>query len=511
MTDIKEDKSDDVNEISHGGKTIKLDNKAAYEAFLENSKAVLRNYKVQPRLEYSTVSGVNGPLVILDHVKFPKYAEIVNLTLQNGDLRQGQVLEIAGNKAVVQVFEGTAGIDAKQTKCEFTGETMKIPVSEDMLGRIFNGSGQPQDGGPPVLPEQVLDIGGQPINPSQRDYPEEMIETGISAIDTMMSVARGQKIPLFSGAGLPHNEIAAQIVRQAGLVERQGVKKEDFCVVFGAMGVNIETARFFKNDFIENGSLERTVLFLNLANDPTIERIITPRLALTTAEYLAYECGKHVLVILTDMSSYADALREVSAAREEVPGRRGYPGYMYTDLSTIYERAGRIRGGIGSITQIPILSMPNDDITHPIPDLTGYITEGQIYVDRQLHNAGVYPPINVLPSLSRLMKSAIGKDMTRIDHSSASNQMYANYAMGKDVEAMKAVVGEEALSTEDKLYLEFKDKFEKKFISQGPYQKRTIFESLNLAWELLRIFKRESLKKCSKKILDKFYPRGNIN
>jgi len=291
--------------------------------------------------------------------------------------------------------------------------------------------------------------------------------------------------------------------------EEEEAEESNFCVVFGAMGVNIETARFFKNDFIENGSLSRTVLFLNLANDPTIERIITPRLTLTAAEYLAYECGKHVLVILTDMSSYADALREVSAAREEVPGRRGYPGYMYTDLSTIYERAGRIQGGIGSITQIPILSMPNDDITHPIPDLTGYITEGQIYVDRQLEMAGVYPPINVLPSLSRLMKSAIGKGMTREDHSPVSNQMYANYAMGKDVEAMKAVVGEEALSTEDRLYLEFKDKFEKKFISQGPYQKRTIFESLDLAWELLRIFKRESLKKVSKKILDKYYPRGN--
>jgi V-type H+-transporting ATPase subunit B len=429
---------------------------------------------------------------------------------------------------------------------------MKMAVSEDMLGRIFNGSGKPQDDGPPVLPEAVLDIGGQPINPSQRDYPEEMIETGISAIDTMMSVARGQKIPLFSGAGLPHSEIAAQIVRQAGLVqhhqnkyaaggqpsspnynriveeEEEDLKDEEknnnsnnnagddkeedeesnFCIVFGAMGVNIETARFFKNDFIENGSLERTVLFLNLANDPTIERIITPRLALTAAEYLAYECGKHVLVVLTDMSSYADALREVSAAREEVPGRRGYPGYMYTDLSTIYERAGRIRGGIGSITQIPILTMPNDDITHPIPDLTGYITEGQIYIDRQLEMSGVYPPINVLPSLSRLMKSAIGKGMTREDHSPVSNQMYANYAMGKDVEAMKAVVGEEALSTEDKLYLEFKDKFEKKFITQGRYQKRTIFESLDLAWELLRIFKRESLKKIPKKILDKYYPRG---
>merc|ERR1712130_257522 len=342
--------------------------------------------------------------------------------------------------------------------------------------------------------------------------PKEMIQTGISAIDTMNSVVRGQKLPLFSAAGLPHNEIAAQVCRQASLVKGKDTSdhsSENFSIVFGAMGVNMETARFFRNDFEENGSMENVVLFMNLANDPTIERIVTPRLALTTAEYFAYTREQHVFVILTDMSSYADALREVSAAREEVPGRRGYPGYMYTDLSTIYERAGRIQGGIGSITQIPILSMPNDDITHPIPDLTGYITEGQIYVSRQLEMAGVYPPIDVLPSLSRLMKSAIGKGMTREDHSPVSNQMYANYAMGKDVEAMKAVVGEEALSTEDKLYLEFKEKFEKKFITQGPYQKRTIFESLDLAWELLRIFKRESLKKISKKILDKYYPRGN--
>merc|ERR1712083_1083620 len=381
-----------------------------------------------------------------------------------------------------------------------------------MGGRAFNGSGKPIDKGPTVLAEEFLDINGAPLNPKSRVYPKEMIQTGVSAIDTMNSVVRGQKLPLFSAAGLPHNEIAAQVCRQASLVKGKDVhdhSAESFSIVFGAMGVNMETARFFRNDFEENGSMENVVLFMNLANDPTIERIITPRLALTTAEYFAYTREQHVFVILTDMSSYADALREVSAAREEVPGRRGYPGYMYTDLSTIYERAGRIQGGIGSITQIPILSMPNDDITHPIPDLTGYITEGQIYVSRQLEMAGVYPPIDVLPSLSRLMKSAIGKGMTREDHSPVSNQMYANYAMGKDVEAMKAVVGEEALSTEDKLYLEFKEKFEKKFITQGQYQKRTIFESLDLAWELLRIFKRESLKKVSKKILDKYYPRGN--
>ncbi|KII61700.1 V-type proton ATPase subunit B [Thelohanellus kitauei] len=339
-----------------------------------------------------TICGVNGPLVIVDRVKFPKYAEIVNLTLPDGTVRSGQVLETSGQKAVVQVFEGTSGIDAKLTTCEFSGDILRSPVSEDMLGRIFNGSGKPIDNGPPVIAEDYLDIMGQAINPWKRIYPEEMIQTGISAIDTMNSIARGQKIPIFSAAGLPHNEIAAQIVRQAGLVKAEGSSEttgDNFAIVFAAMGVNMETARFFKQDFEENGSMENVCLFLNLANDPTIERIITPRLALTTAEFLAYQCEKHVLVIMTDMSSYAEALREVSAAREEVPGRRGFPGYMYTDLATIYERAGRIEGRNGSITQVPILTMPNDDITHPIPDLTGFITEGQIYVDRQMHNRQV--------------------------------------------------------------------------------------------------------------------------
>merc|ERR1712130_216762 len=490
--------------LSFGGEGgIEL-SKGPQEGFTQHAKAVSRDYHIDPRLDYRTVTAVNGPLVILDNVRLPRYAEIVMLTLGDGSIRKGQVLEVRGQKAIVQVFEGTSGIDARNTRCEFTGDILRIPVSEDVLGRVFNGSGKPIDGGPTVLAEKFLDIQGQPINPCTRVYPEEMIQTGISAIDTMCSIARGQKIPIFSAAGLPHNDLAAQICRQAGLVNlgnksaEESLEDSNFAIVFAAMGVNMETARFFKQDFEENGSMERVTLFLNLANDPTIERIITPRLALTTAEYLAYQCEKHVLVILTDMSSYADALREVSAAREEVPGRRGYPGYMYTDLSTIYERAGRVKGGIGSITQFPILTMPNADIT-----------EGQIYVDRQLEMSGVYPPINVLPSLSRLMKSAIGKGMTREDHSPVSNQMYANYAMGKDVEAMKAVVGEEALSTEDKLYLEFKEKFEKKFITQGSYQKRTIFESLDLAWELLRIFKRESLKKISKKVLDKYYPRGN--
>tara|TARA_B110001452_G_scaffold251009_1_gene239686 strand:- start:460 stop:1560 length:1101 start_codon:yes stop_codon:yes gene_type:complete len=366
-----------------------------------------------------------------------------------------------------------------------------------------------------VLAEDFLDINGMPINPQMRTYPEEMIQTGISTIDCMNSVARGQKIPLFSAAGLPHNEIAAQICRQAGLV-KQNVKgstsddsEESFAIVFAAMGVNMETARFFKQDFEENGALERLAMFLNLANDPTIERIITPRIALTVAEYMAYEKGKHVLVIATDMSSYADALREVSAAREEVPGRRGYPGYMYTDLATIYERAGRVEGRAGSITQFPILTMPNDDITHPIPDLTGYITEGQIYVDRQLHNRQVYPPINVLPSLSRLMKSAIGEGMTRKDHGDVSNQLYANYAIGKDVQAMKAVVGEEALSPEDHLYLEFLEKFEGKFVNQGPYENRTIFDTLEIAWGLLRTFPKEMLKRIPEKTLKVYYARSN--
>jgi len=472
--------------------------------------AVIRNYTTQPRLIYRTVTGVNGPLVILNDVKFPQFSEIVHITLPDGSKRSGQVLEITRNKAVVQVFEGTSGIDAKNTICEFTGDILRSPVSEDMLGRIFNGSGKPIDKGPPVLAEDFLDINGQPINPWSRIYPEEMIQTGISAIDVMNSIARGQKIPIFSAAGLPHNEIAAQIVRQGGLVQLPGKEHEEsnFAIVFAAMGVNMETARFFKQDFEENGSMENVCLFLNLANDPTIERIITPRIALTAAEFFAYQCEKHVLVVLTDMSSYAEALREVSAAREEVPGRRGFPGYMYTDLATIYERAGRVEGRDGSITQIPILTMPNDDITHPIPDLTGYITEGQIYVDRQLHNRLIYPPINVLPSLSRLMKSAIGEGMTREDHADVSNQLYACYAIGKDVQAMKAVVGEEALSADDLLYLEFLIKFEKNFITQGHYENRTVFESLDIGWQLLRIFPREMLKRIPATTLDKYYPRG---
>jgi V-type H+-transporting ATPase subunit B len=466
---------------------------------------------VKPLIDYSSVTQVKGPLVILDNVKLPKFAEIVDITLKSGEKRQGQVLEISGKQAVVQIFEGTQGIDNTYTRCEFTGDVLRMPISEEMLGRSFDGSGRPLDQKDlPVLPEDYLDIMGQPINPCKRMHPRQMIQTGMSAIDICTSIARGQKIPLFSAAGLPHNEIAAQICRQACLVQKSSVideTEESFAIVFAAMGVNMSTARFFKTDFEQNGRMESVSLFLNLANDPTIERIITPRLALTTAEYLAYEREMHVLVILTDMSSYADALREVSAAREEVPGRRGYPGYMYTDLSTIYERAGRVDGRNGSITQIPILTMPNDDMTHPIPDLTGYITEGQIFIDRQLHNKGIYPPINVLPSLSRLMKSAIGKGMTRVDHPPVSNQMYANYAAGKEANSLKAVVGEEALSIEEKRNLDFERDFEAKFLTQDPYDNRDIFQSLAHCWDLLEMYPESDLKQIPDQIKNDFYKR----
>nr|XP_019825008.1 PREDICTED: V-type proton ATPase subunit B, kidney isoform [Bos indicus] len=475
---------------------------ASLGAAREHVQAVTRNYITHPRITEGSVCKVSGGLLVLDRTQFAQYAEIVNFTLPNGTQRSGQVLEVSGTKAIVQVFEGTSGIDAQKTTCEFTGDILRTPVSEDMLGRVFNGSGKPIDKGPVVMAEDFLDINGQPINPHDRIYPEEMIETGISPIDVMNSIARGQKIPIFSAAGLPHNEIAAQICRQAGLVKKSKAvldyHDDNFAIVFAAMGVNMETARFFKSDFEQNGTMGNVCLFLNLANDPTIERIITPRLALTTAEFLAYQCEKHVLVILTDMSSYAEALREVSAAREEVPGRRGFPGYMYTDLATIYERAGRVEGRGGSITQIPILTMPNDDITHPIPDLTGFITEGQIYVDRQLHNRQVASPLYPLPSLSTISKDN--------DYPAPFTQ-YACYAIGKDVQAMKAVVGEEALTSEDLLYLEFLQKFEKKFINQGPYEKRSVFESLDLGWKLLRTFPKEMLKRIPQNIIDEFFSR----
>ncbi|NXG25817.1 VATB1 ATPase, partial [Grallaria varia] len=482
------------------------------------------------RPAYRTVCGVNGPLVVLDNVKFAQYAEIVNFTLPNGTTRSGQVLEVMGSKAIVQVFEGTSGIDAKQTSCEFTGDILRTPVSEDMLGRVFNGSAKPIDSGPAVMAEDFLDINGQPINPHGRIYPEEMIQTGISPIDVMNSIARGQKIPIFSAAGLPHNEIAAQICRQAGLVKKSkdvvDYHEDNFAIVFAAMGVNMETARFFKSDFEENGSMENVCLFLNLANDPTIERIITPRLALTTAEFLAYQCEKHVLVILTDMSSYAEALREVSrvsgalslspGASSGVLGVFGVPRTAgHEDWAAGEPGVPGDSGCLGGRGHVPCQTQsggsqhagPPPDITHPIPDLTGFITEGQIYVDRQLHNRQIYPPINVLPSLSRLMKSAIGEGMTRKDHGDVSNQLYACYAIGKDVQAMKAVVGEEALSADDLLYLEFLHKFEKQFITQGPYENRSIFESLDIGWQLLRIFPKQLLKRIPENILAEFYPR----
>ncbi|CAK0858567.1 unnamed protein product [Prorocentrum cordatum] len=430
-----------------------------------------------------TIEGVEGPLVIRVAWWFPTYGEIVNVNLSDGSVRQGQILEVNKKKAVVQVFEGTSNIDNKNCHIEFTGDTLKMPISDDLLGRAFNGSGKPIDKGPAVLAEDFdfLDINGAPLNPKSRVYPKEMIQTGISAIDTMNSVVRGQKLPLFSAAGLPHNEIAAQVCRQASLVKGKDVSDH-----------SKET---------ENGSMENVVLFMNLANDPTIERIVTPRLALTTAEYFAYTREQHVFVILTDMSSYADALREVSAAREEVPGRRGYPGYMYTDLSTIYERAGRVEGKTGSITQFPILTMPNDDITHPIPDLTGYITEGQIFVDRSLHNRQIYPPINVLPSLSRLMKSGIGQGMTRKDGPRQRVRSAVRQLRGgpghKSHEGRRRGRGPERGRAQ---VAEFLDKFELKFLSQGPYENRDIFTSLDLAWTLLRIFPQET---CSRRSLPK--------
>lgn len=474
--------------------------------------------ELQPKLTYKTISSVYGPLLVVDLVRYPQYGEIVNIKLPDGSCRTGQVLEFKDTKAIIQVFEGTSGLDVKNTQCEFSGELLKVPVEEDMLGRIFDGCGKPIDGGDAITPEKYLDINGEPINPSSRNYPQEMIQTGISAIDVMNSIARGQKIPIFSAAGLPHNEIAAQICRQAGLVknpdgegksdEGAGESKSNFAIVFAAIGVTSETARFFRHEFIANGSMENVCLFINLANDPTFERINTPRIALTTAEFLAYECGRHVLVILTDMTSYCDALREISSAREEVPGRRGYPPYMYSDLATIYERAGRVEGRQGSITQIPILTMPNDDITHPIPDTTGFITEGQIYVDRALHGRKIYPPINVLPSLSRLMKSAIGPGMTRKDHSDVSNQLYACYATAtQDVAPMKKVAGEEALTSDDLLYLEFLDKFEKGFLAQDMHENRSIFDSLDIAWRLLRMFPKSMLRRIPPKIIEEYFPR----
>ncbi len=465
-------------------------------------------------VEYTTVVEVAGPLIVVDKVGDAMFGEIVEIELQvpldpndpsagyKTIRRLGQVLETHIDKAVVQVFEGTESLDTDRTSVRFLGETMKFGVAPGILGRVFSGTGRTADGGPEIIAEARRDINGEPINPTAREYPREFIQTGISTIDGMNTLVRGQKLPIFSGAGLPHNQIAAQIARQARVLGKQ----EQFAVVFCAMGITAEESNFFINDFRETGALDRSVLFLNLANDPSIERIIIPRIALTAAEYLAYDMGMHVLVILTDMTNYAEALREIAAAREEVPGRRGYPGYMYTDLATIYERAGRIYGRKGSITQIPILSMPDDDITHPIPDLTGYITEGQIVLSRDLHRKGIYPPIDVLPCLSRLMKQGIGAERTRKDHDDVSNQLYSAYAEGKDFRDLVAVVGEEALTERDRKFLEFADIFEDRFIRQGDDENRTIEETLGLGWELFSTLPREELKRIHKEYVEEYLP-----
>ncbi len=455
-------------------------------------------------VEYRTIREIKGPLLIVENTKDVAYGEVVKIHGPDGKERLGQVLEARENMAIVQVFEGTRGLDVKSTTVKFLGDTLKIGVSLEMLGRVFDGTGRPIDGGPDIIPEEMRDINGYPINPSAREYPREFIQTGISTIDGMNTLVRGQKLPIFSGSGMPHNEIAAQIARQAKL---RG-KGEKFAVVFVAMGITAEEANFFRREFERTGALERTVLFLNLANDPAIERIVIPRMGLTVAEYLAYAKDMHVLVILTDMTNYCEALREISAAREEVPGRRGYPGYMYTDLATIYERAGRIIGKKGSITQIPILTMPDDDMTHPIPDLTGYITEGQIVLSRALHRRGIYPPINPLLSLSRLMKEGIGEGRTREDHAGVANQLYAAYAEGLRLRDLVAVVGEEALSEEDRILLKFADAFEDKFITQGRDEDRSIEDTLSIAWNLLALLPRSYLKKIDRKYIKKYLPKS---
>jgi V/A-type H+-transporting ATPase subunit B len=453
--------------------------------------------------EYKTVREVAGPILVVEGVEGVAFGEVVRIKTPDGENRLGQVLESSKDIAVVQVFEGTTGIDTSETSVRFTGEIMRLAVSKDMVGRFFDGLGRPIDGGPEIISDLKLPITGSPINPTARAYPNEFIQTGISTIDGMNTLVRGQKLPIFSGSGMSHNELAAQIARQARVI----TSEESFSVVFAAMGITHEESSFFIRDFERTGAIERIVAFINLADNPAIERIITPKMALTTAEYLAFECDMHVLVILTDMTNYCEALREIAAAREEVPGRRGYPGYMYTDLSTNYERAGRIRGKNGSITQIPILSMPDDDITHPIPDLTGYITEGQFVLTRELHNKGIYPSVDVLPSLSRLMNEGIGEGRTRADHLGVSDQCYSAYAEGRDIRNLVAVVGEEALTERDKLYLEFADKFEKEFVTQSSDENRTIEETLDLGWKLLSILPEGELKRIDEKYVKQYHPK----
>ena len=456
------------------------------------------------RKEYKTIREVAGPLMLVDQVEGVKYDELVEIEQSDGRIRRGKVLEINQDKALLQLFEGSQGLRITDSSAKFLGHSIELAVAPDMLGRVFDGMGRPIDGGAELIPEKRLDINGAPINPAARDYPNEFIQTGISAIDGLNTLVRGQKLPVFSGSGLPHANLAAQIARQAK-VRGTG---EGFAVVFAAVGITFEEADFFTSDFRATGAIDRTVTFINLANDPAIERIATPRMALTAAEYLAYDLGMHVLVIITDITNYAEALREVSAAKKEVPGRRGYPGYLYTDLATMYERAGRIKGNPGSITMIPILSMPEDDITHPIPDLTGYITEGQIILGRELHRKGVTPPINVLPSLSRLKDKGIGRGKTREDHADTMNQLFAAYSRGKDAKELAVILGDAALSDTDKLYAKFADAFEEEYVSQGFYTNRSIEETLDLGWKLLSILPRAELKRIRDEYLDKYLPKA---
>ena len=454
--------------------------------------------------EYKTIREIVGPLMLVEGVEGVKYNEMVEIVAADGAIRRGKVLEINRDKALVQLFEPSQGIQMSSSKARFLGKSMELAVSEDMLGRVFDGIGNPRDGGAPVIPEDRLDVNGQPINPAARDYPDEFIQTGVSAIDGLNTLVRGQKLPVFSVSGLPHAELAAQIARQAKVLNSDS----KFAVVFAAVGITFEEADFFISDFRKTGAIERAVLFINLANDPAVERIATPRMALTAAEYLAFEKGMHVLVITTDITNYAEALREVSAARKEVPGRRGYPGYLSTDLATLYERAGRINGKEGSITQIPILTMPEDDKTHPIPDLTGYITEGQIILSRELYKKGVTPPIDVLPSLSRLKDKGIGVGKTREDHADTMNQLFSAYARGKEAKELSTILGEAALTEIDKKYAHFADEFEKKYVSQGFNTNRSINDTLDIGWELLRLLPRNELKRIKDKFLDKYYDKS---
>ncbi len=458
------------------------------------------SHKSVSGLEYTKVAEIKGPLLILDGVTRSAFDELVEITTPDGGTRLGKVLEIGGGKAVVQVFEGTTGLSVAKTKTRFLGKTMEIPVSEEILGRVFDGLGRPLDGLPEPVGEFFKDVNGQPMNPERRDYPEDFIQTGISVIDCMNTLVRGQKLPIFSGAGLPHNKLAAQIARQATVVG----SGEEFAVVFAAIGVQHTEASFFRRSLEESGAIKRSALFLNLADDPAIERIITPRVALTVAEYLAFHLSMHVLVIITDMTNYSEALREISAAREEVPGRKGYPGYLYTDLSSIYERAGRIKGRKGSITQMPILSMPSDDITHPIPDLTGYITEGQIVLGRDLFRKEIFPPITVLSCLSRLMKDGIGEGKTREDHQNVSDQLYAGYARSQELRALAEIVGKAGLAGTDIKYLDFGDAFEKKFLKQGYDENRTIEETFSIAWDLFSDLPDKELTKIKQSYIDKY-------